>query len=208
MGNDNSMNLQGGQEAPAPAAARPKPGVAQRVLAMVAASFGLLCAAGDVAAQPSVAAGGSQSGAAAFQKQAADLGVQSCAALFATLGDSLTRGATFASAAQGQKDSANDHAATAVVGLRYDTPNYKAQAAGIVATSPTSTGCEGHLVRVAPFPQGCPDIVKQLPPGSTLATTLAGTPLFTLGGNQGQALLVSSGNGCVVVTVASAMDRR
>ncbi|MFX7140144.1 hypothetical protein ABTH88_19665, partial [Acinetobacter baumannii] len=89
----------------------------------------------------------------------------------------LTRGTTYASNASTQKDAHNDHAAQAVVGMRYDTPNYKGQSAGVVFTSPTRTGCEGGLVRVAPFPQSCPDVVKQLPPGSSLTTTLTGTPL-------------------------------
>ncbi len=172
-----------------------------------AALAGLAGAMTDAAAQ-AAPANAQQNAAATFQKQAADLGIKSCANLFAALGDSLTRGTTYASNAATQKDAPNDHAAQAVVGMRYDTPNYKGQSAGVVFTSPTKTGCEGGLVRVAPFPQSCPDVVKQLPQGSTLATTLSGTPLYNLGGNQGQALLVPSGNSCVVVTVASAMDRR
>ncbi|ESJ04717.1 hypothetical protein B551_0217800 [Cupriavidus sp. HPC(L)] len=173
----------------------------------VAASLGLGAYASNAAAQ-AAPANAPQGAAATFQKQAADLGIKSCANLFATLGDSLTRGTTYASNASTQKDAPNDHAAQALVGMRYDTPNYKGQSAGVIFTSPTKTGCEGGLVRVAPFPQSCPDVVKQLPQGSTLATTLSGTPLYNLGGNQGQALLVPSGNSCVVVTVANAMDRR
>lgn len=173
----------------------------------IAALAGLAGAMTEAAAQ-AAPANAQQNAAATFQKQAADLGIKSCANLFAALGDSLTRGTTYASNAATQKDAPNDHAAQAVVGMRYDTPNYKGQSAGVVFTSPTKTGCEGGLVRVAPFPQSCPDVVKQLPQGSTLATTLSGTPLYNLGGNQGQALLVPSGNSCVVVTVASAMDRR
>ncbi|MCT9127205.1 hypothetical protein [Cupriavidus gilardii] len=173
----------------------------------MAALTGLAGAMTDAAAQ-AAPANAQQNAAASFQKQAADLGIKSCANLFAALGDSLTRGTTYASNASTQKDAPNDHAAQAVVGMRYDTPNYKGQSAGVIFTSPTKTGCEGGLVRVAPFPQSCPDVVKQLPQGSTLATTLSGTPLYNLGGNQGQALLVPSGNSCVVVTVASAMDRR
>ncbi|MCD9122707.1 hypothetical protein [Cupriavidus sp. UGS-1] len=173
----------------------------------IAASVGLGAVATNAAAQ-AAPANAPQGAAATFQKQAADLGIKSCANLFAALGESLTRGTTYASNASTQKDAPNDHAAQAVVGMRYDTPNYKGQSAGVIFTSPTKTGCEGGLVRVAPFPQSCPDVVKQLPQGSSLATTLSGTPLYNLGGNQGQALLVPSGSSCVVVTVASAMDRR
>jgi hypothetical protein len=170
-----------------------------------AALAGLAGASPDAAAQ----AGAPQAAATSFQNQAAQLGVKSCAALFSSLGDSLTLGTTYASNAQAQQTAPNDHATQAVVGMKYDTPNYKGQAAGVVLTAPTKAGgCEGSLVRVAPFPQSCPDVVRQLPPGSALATSLSGTPLYNLGGNQGQALLVPSSAGCVVVTVASAMDRR
>jgi hypothetical protein len=183
------------------------------LLRLPATSFAIAALAGLVAASPDAAAQAAapqpQPAANTFQAQAAQVGIKSCATLFATLGDVLTRGTTFASNVQAQQTSPNDHAAQAVVGMKYDTPNYKGQAAGVVLTAPTKAGgCEGNLVRVAPFPQSCPDVVRQLPQGSTLATTLSGTPLYNLGGNQGQALLVPSGAGCVVVTVASAMERR
>jgi len=171
----------------------------------IAALAGLVAASADAAAQAATP----QAPASTFQAQAAQLGIKSCATLFAGLGDILTRGTTYASSVQAQQTSPNDHAAQAVVGMKYDTPNYKGQAAGVVLTAPTKAGgCEGNLVRVAPFPQSCPDVVRQLPQGSTLAANLSGTPLYNLGGNQGQALLVPSGAGCVVVTVASAMERR
>ncbi|WP_422650302.1 Secreted protein [Cupriavidus sp. H18C1] len=171
----------------------------------IAALAGLVAASADAAAQAATP----QAPASTFQAQAAQVGIKSCATLFAGLGDILTRGTTYASSVQAQQTSPNDHAAQAVVGMKYDTPNYKGQAAGVVLTAPTKAGgCEGNLVRVAPFPQSCPDVVRQLPQGSTLAANLSGTPLYNLGGNQGQALLVPSGAGCVVVTVASAMERR
>lgn len=186
-------------------------GMAAGALAALAVVAGL-AASPDAAAQSQAAANAqppaAQNAVATFQNQATQLGIKSCAGLLGSLGDSLTRGAIYASNLQAQKDAVNDHAAQGVVGMKYDTPDYKGQAAGVIFTSPTKSGCEGNLVRVAPFPQACPDVVRLLPQGSTLATTLSGTPLYTLGGNQGQALLVPSGAGCVVVTVASAMDRR
>ncbi|AMR80586.1 hypothetical protein A2G96_22345 [Cupriavidus nantongensis] len=140
-----------------------------------------------------------------FQGQAAQLGVKSCAGLIAQLGDSLTQGARFTANTQAQKNAPNDHAVQAVAGLAYDAPGYQGKAAGIVFTAPTRSGCEGNLVRVAPFTQSCQDVVRLLPKGSVLTADLSGTPLYTLGSNQGQALLVASGPACVVVTVASAM---
>lgn len=174
-----------------------------------ALACGLAALSLAAAAQPAnQAAGQQQSAVDSFRAQATQLGVKSCANLFATLGNALTAGARYASNAQVTKDAPNDHPIQSIVGMQYDTPNYKGQAAGVVLTSPTQSGCEGNLVRVAPFAQSCPDVVRLLPPGSSMAGNLSGTPLYNLGGNQGQALLVSSGSACVVVTVASAMDRR
>jgi hypothetical protein len=47
-----------------------------------------------------------------------------------------------------------------------------------------------------------------LPKGSVEGGNLSGVPLYNLGGNQGQALLVSSGATCVVVTVVQAAQAR
>lgn len=172
---------------------------------MLAMFTALATAATDARAQSSAPAGQPRPGVTVFQGQAAQLGVKSCAGLIAQLGDSLTQGARFTANTQAQKNAPNDHAVQAVAGLAYDAPGYQGKAAGIVFTAPTRSGCEGNLVRVAPFTQSCQDVVRLLPKGSALTADLSGTPLYTLGGNQGQALLVASGPACVVVTVASAM---
>jgi hypothetical protein len=178
-------------------------------MALVVAALGMVAASHEAGAQAATSGSAPQAATATFRDQAAQLGVKSCAGLFASLGDSLTRGSRYASHAQAQQRSPNDHAAQALVGMKYDTPGYKGDAVGVVLTAPTTAGgCEGNLVRVAPFPQSCPETVRQLPPGSSLVSSLSGMPLYQLGGNQGQALLVSSGNNCVVVTVANAMERR
>lgn len=57
-------------------------------------------------------------------------------------------------------------------------------------------------MRVAPFQQPCAQVLRLLPGGSTPAGNLRDVPLYNLGGNQGQAMLVSNGDSCVVVTVA------
>ena len=51
---------------------------------------------------------------------------------------------------------------------------------------PTDQGCEGNLVRVAPFQKPCQEVASTLPQGSTLAETLSGTPLYNLANNQGR----------------------
>lgn len=140
----------------------------------------------------------------AFQEQAARLGVRQCANLFATLGQGATNGAAYAVQVQANRAAPDAHAAIGVAGITYDQPNYKGSAAGVVLVTPVGKGCEGTMVRVAPFQASCQEVVRQFPAGSSVATTLSGTPLYNLGGNQGQALLVANGAGCVVVTVVPA----
>jgi len=138
----------------------------------------------------------------AFRQQAEQLGVQRCANLFSAIGQTATAGSTYAVQVHANRDNPDAHAVQGVAGINYDTPEIRGQAAGIVLAAPVGNACEGQMVRVAPFQEPCPQIVSLLPAGSTEAAKLAGVPLYNLGGNQGQALLVTSGNSCVVVTVA------
>jgi hypothetical protein len=138
----------------------------------------------------------------AFRQQADRLAVQRCANLFSAIGQTATAGSTYAVQVHANRENPDAHAVQGVVGITYDTPEIRGQAAGVVLAAPVGNACEGQLVRVAPFQQPCDEVVGLLPAGSTGAATLAGVPLYNLGGNQGQALLVTSGNSCVVVTVA------
>lgn len=137
-----------------------------------------------------------------FQEQAGKLGVRRCANLFAALGNTVSNGAAYTVQTQTGGAAADAHGVQGVVGMTYDTPGYAAQAAGVVIAAPVGTKCEGQLVRVAPFQRACKDVVDQLPAGSTAVGSLSGVPLYNLGGGQGQAMLVSNGNSCVVVTIA------
>lgn len=137
-----------------------------------------------------------------FQKHVAQAGIQACAQLFPALGQVLTHGANYAVNTQWNNSSPDSHPVQAVMGMSYDMADYKAQAAGVVFASPVGESCEGNLVRVAPFPKPCQDVAKTLLKGSKLAEILAGTPLFNLADNGGQALLVPTGSSCIVVTVA------
>ena len=67
-------------------------------------------------------------------------------------------------------------------------------------------GATRRHFRVAPFQRACKDVVAMLPAGSVTAGSLSGVPLYNLGGNKGQAMLVAAGNACVVVTVARGAD--
>ncbi|RAZ92941.1 hypothetical protein DPM33_03575 [Mesorhizobium hawassense] len=137
-----------------------------------------------------------------FQAHVSQAGVHTCANLFATLGQALTAGSTYAVQTQWDKTSPDTHAVQAVAGMSYDLPDYKTQAAGVVFASPVGQTCEGGFVRVAPFQRSCQEVATTLPNGSLLADNLSNTMLFNLANNGGQALLVPTGNTCIVVSVA------
>ncbi|MGK6353998.1 hypothetical protein ACMGDH_02075 [Sphingomonas sp. DT-207] len=166
-----------------------------------AALVAIIAGSGQVTAQSQQAAAKAPA-ASVFQDQASKLGVRRCANLFAALGETVSNGAVYTVVAQSGGAAADGHGVQGVVGMTYNAPGYTAQAAGVVLAAPVGEKCEGQLVRVAPFQRACKDVVGQLPAGSTPAGNLSGVPLYILGGNQGQAMLVSSGNSCVVVTVA------
>jgi len=138
----------------------------------------------------------------AFRQQADQLAVRRCANLFSAIGQTATAGSTYAVQVHANRDNPDAHAVQGVAGINYDTPEIRGQAAGIVLAAPVGNACEGQLVRIAPFQEPCPQVVSLLPAGSRESARLAGVPLYDLAGNQGQALLVTSGNSCVVVTVA------
>ncbi|TIS63379.1 MAG: hypothetical protein E5W93_03765 [Mesorhizobium sp.] len=137
-----------------------------------------------------------------FQAHVAQAGVRTCANLFATLGQALTAGSTYAVQTQWDNTSPDTHALQAVAGMSYDLPDYKTQAAGVVFASPVGQTCEGGFVRVAPFQKSCQEVAQTLPKGSVATDNLSNTMLFNLANNGGQALLVPTGNTCIVVSVA------
>ena len=176
----------------------------RRLRRLMLATLGTAFLAGNVAATPQAAAPAQP--ANPFQAQVGQLGVRKCANLFSALGQTVALGSDFSGQVQTEKAAPDAHGVVGVLGMNYNTPAYKAQAAGVVVATPVGTKCEGQLVRVAPFQRACKDVVAMLPAGSVTAGSLSGVPLYNLGGNQGQAMLVAAGNACVVVTVARGAD--
>lgn len=146
--------------------------------------------------QTAEAAGGN-----AFLAQADQLGVRQCAGVFAGLGNALTFGSSYTVRAQAQEEDPDAHAAHGLVGMTYADPTYSGQAVGVVMAAPVGQGCEGQMVRVAPFQQSCRDVVDLLPAGSVLSDDLSGVWLYDLPDNEGQAMLVPGPGSCVAVTV-------
>ena len=180
----------------------------RRQISYYALFLALFASGGQALAQSKQATPPQAPAASLFKQQADQLGVRRCANLYAALGDTVAHGAVHNVQTRAEKSDADGHNVQGVVGLTYKTPSYSSQAGGIVTVSPVGDKCEGQLVRVAPFQRACSDAVALLPAGSVAVGNLAGVPLYDLGGNQGQALLVASGNTCVVVTVAQGRDTR
>ena len=140
-------------------------------------------------------------GTRVFAEQAGKLGAQKCARLYSVLGDLVSQGADYAVRTETNKQAPDAHLVQGAVGMTYNLPDLKGQAAGLVFAAPVANGCEGHFVRIAPFQKPCEQVVKDLPAGSVGAANLSGVPVYQLGGGQGQALMIPSGASCVVVTV-------
>lgn len=163
-----------------------------------------LCGAGVSAVAQQAAA---PSTANLFHDQARKLGAQKCTALYAALGQGVTQGAAFAVKTETNKDAPDAHMMKGIVGMTYNLPDLKGPAGGVVLAAPAAQGCEGYLVRVAPFQKPCAQVVPFLPAGSVAEQPLSGVPQYRLGGNQGQALMIASGSSCVVVTMLEMAQR-
>jgi hypothetical protein len=139
-----------------------------------------------------------------FLQHVRQAGLKSCSTVFPVLGELLTNGSKYAVQSAWASEAADRHAVQALVGMSYTTQNYNGPAAGIVFAAPTQSACEGTMVRVAPFTASCADVPSLLPQGSKLSNNLGPVAVYALGNNGGNALLLQTGSGCVVVSVASA----
>lgn len=129
-------------------------------------------------------------------------GLSACSNVFPILGQLLTNGAKYNIVSEWNQQAPDQHPIQALVGLDYESQSYTGPAGGVVMAAPNGTDCEGAMVRVAPLPMACSNVPATLPEGSKIANTLGKVSLYTLAGNAGQALLVPSGETCVVVSTA------
>lgn len=139
-----------------------------------------------------------------FQQHAEQAGLQSCANVFPGLGALLTNGSQYGVQSIWNNETPDRHAVQALVGMNYTTEAYNGIAAGIVLAAPTGSSCEGSMVRVAPFAVPCTEMPAKLPKGSKLTNNLAQVSVYELPDNGGNAMLLPTGNTCVVISVASA----
>ncbi|MGX5826847.1 hypothetical protein [Mesorhizobium sp. 43Arga] len=139
-----------------------------------------------------------------FLEHVKQAGVQACSTIYPVLGQILTTGTKYSVKSLWNDQAADKHAVQAFVGMDYATERYSGPAAGVVFASPTASGCEGTMVRVAPFVSPCADLPSILPQGSKITDHLGQVEVYELGGNAGEALLLPTGKSCVVISVASA----
>lgn len=143
-----------------------------------------------------------------FLQHSQQAGLTSCSNVFPTLGQLLTNGATYSVQSTWNDEAADKHVVQALVGMDYATGGYSGPAAGVVFAAPISPACEGAMVRVAPFAAKCADIPAMLPKGSKLASNLGSISVYELANEGGNAMLLPTGDSCVVISVASATGKQ
>ena len=143
-----------------------------------------------------------------FLQHAKQAGLQSCSNIFPALGQMLTTGTTYSVQSIWNNEAPDKHVVEALVGMNYATQGYSGPAAGLVFAAPTASVCEGTMVRVAPFAASCADVPALLPKGSKLANNLGQISVYELANGGGNAMLLPTGNSCVVISVASAAGKQ
>lgn len=139
-----------------------------------------------------------------FLQHAKKARLQACSNVFPGLGALLTNGSQYAVQSTWNSETPDKHAVQALVGMNYATAEYNGAAAGVVIAAPTGSLCEGAMIRVAPFATPCADMPAMLPKGSRLANNLEQISVYELPDNGGNAMLLPTGSGCAVISVASA----
>ncbi|ESX96144.1 hypothetical protein NKI32_22015 [Mesorhizobium sp. M0761] len=143
-----------------------------------------------------------------FLQHAKEAGLQSCSNIFPALGQMLTTGTTYSVQSIWNNEAPDKHLVEALVGMNYATQGYSGPAAGLVFAAPTASVCEGTMVRVAPFAANCADVPALLPKDSKLANNLGQISVYELANGGGNAMLLPTGNSCVVISVASAAGKQ
>ena len=143
-----------------------------------------------------------------FLQHAKQAGLQSCSNIFPALWQMLTTGTTYSVQSIWNNEAPDKHVVEALVGMNYATQGYSGPAAGLVFAAPTASACEGTMVRVAPFATSCADVPALLPKGSKLANNLGQISVYELANGGGNAMLLPTGNSCVVISVASAAGKQ
>jgi hypothetical protein len=142
-----------------------------------------------------------------FAQQAGQLRASACAGLYSALGNGAVEGSTYTLRTEVDPAAPNAHTVQGTVGMTYNLPDAKGQAAALVSAAPVGNKCEGQFVRVVPFQVGCSQVLRDFPEGSRPIGNLSGVPLYQLGGNGGQVLTIPSGDTCVVISIVQGQQQ-
>lgn len=140
-----------------------------------------------------------------FARHMHQAGMKKCTTVFPLLGDLLVAGSRHSARTYWNAEEADAHMVQTLVGLDYRTPGYQGSAGGLIFAAPLPNGgCEGAMVRIAPFAKSCKDMVSLLPKGSAPADNLSGVQTYALGNGQGQAMLIPVGDAhCIAVSTTA-----
>lgn len=142
-----------------------------------------------------------------FAQQAGQLRANTCAGLYAALGNGAVQGSTYTLRTEVDPAAPAARPVQGMVGMAYNLPDVKGQAAAIVSAAPVGDRCEGQFVRVVPFQVNCSQVLRDFPAGSKPISNLTGVPLYQLSGNGGQALTIPSGETCIVVSIVQGQQQ-
>jgi hypothetical protein len=142
-----------------------------------------------------------------FFEQARQLRANTCAGLYAALGNSAVEGSTYTLRTEADSGAPEARPLQGTVGMAYKLPDVKGQAAALVSAARVGDKCEGQFVRIVPFQVNCSQVLRDFPAGSKPISNLSGVPLYQLGGNGGQALTIPTGETCIVVSIVRGQQR-
>lgn len=127
--------------------------------------------------------------------------IVTCAKTFSALGRSISENFSYTAQSQWNAEAGNNHAIQSLVALK-PPPNAPMQQshAGIVFAAPVGSSCEGHLVRVTPVPQSCPDVAGLLAKTNGQNSAFGELSVSAMP-NGSQVILIPFEKACIAVTV-------
>ncbi|GGB89859.1 hypothetical protein GCM10011494_05270 [Novosphingobium endophyticum] len=180
---------------------------AGKIATILALVLALPAQAAAAEAAPAAAGKASEAKPDLFAQQAGQLRANACAGLYSALGNGAVAGSTYTLRTEADPAAPDAHTVQGTVGMTYNLPDAKGQAAALVSAAPVGNRCEGQFVRVVPFQTGCSQVLRDFPEGSRPIGNLSGVPLYQLGGNGGQVLTIPSGETCVVISIVQGQQQ-
>jgi hypothetical protein len=144
---------------------------------------------------------GAVKGGTPFSDHVAKAGMTACSSGFPAMGASLAQNSRYMVETNWNKQDPNHHLLRALVGIRFDTSDYKGPAVGVLTAAPIDGACETSAVRVTPFEMSCDEVVRRFLGGRALAARLQDLPTYQVADGS-QVMTMPIGKNCVAVSVA------